>query len=160
MKWRNELWRRWSDGMCSDVDEVTKWALLILQPFRDFTYVKLILQSFCRFTYVIAHFPTIPLLNPRHSSFSNPSVALPMSQLILQPFHCFTYVMAHSPTLPGLYLCHSSFSNLSFASPTSQALHLRHLASLPCHTDMVRSNYKFQILSWKKTTEDILWETM
>ena len=62
-------------------------------------------------------------LHLHHSSFSNPSIALPTSQLILQPFRCFTYVTAHSPTRPLLYLRHRSFSNPSFASPTSQALH-------------------------------------
>ena len=46
------------------VREATE-GLLILQPFRHFTYV--------------------------HSSFSSPSDALPTSQLILQPFRCFTY---------------------------------------------------------------------
>ena len=57
-----------------------------------------------------------------HSSFSNPSVALPTSQLILQPFCCFTYVIVRSPTLPSLYLRHNSFSNPSVASPTSQLI--------------------------------------
>ena len=79
----------------------------------------------CHFTYVIAHTPT--LLSPylRHSSFSNPSVALlrhssfsnlsvtsPTSQLILQPLPRFTYVTIHSPTIPLLHLRHSSFSTL------------------------------------------------
>ena len=76
-----------------------------------------------------AHSPTFSSLHLRHNSFSNPSVALPMSQLILQPFSRFTYVTDHSPTLPLLHLRHSSFSNSSFASPTSQVLHLCHLAS-------------------------------
>ena len=112
--------------------------MLILQPFRHFTYVtthspnpsvasptpQLILQPFRYFTYVTAHSPTLSLLYLRHSSFSNPSVALPTSQLILQPFRRFTYATAHSPTLPLLYLRHSSFSNRSFASPTLQTLHL------------------------------------
>ena len=119
----NELWRRESDGR----------TLLILQPFRHFTYVT-------------SHSPTLPSLYLRHNSFSNISVASPTSQLcsfsnlsvtsltsqvILQPFCRFTYVTAHSPTLPLLHLRHSSFSNPSFASPTSQALHLIHLASGP-----------------------------
>ena len=93
---------------------------------------------------------TFPSLHLRHSSFSNPSVALPTSQLNLQPFRCFIYVTAHSPTLlslllrhrelilypfrhftyvtthsltlPLLHLRHSSFSNL-FASSTSQRAH-------------------------------------
>ena len=79
-----------------------------------------------------AHSPTFPSLHLHHNSFSNPSVALPMSQLILQHFHCFTYIIAHSPTLLSLHLRHSSFSNPSLASPTSQTLHLIHLASCPC----------------------------
>ena len=80
-----------------------------------------------------SHSPTFPSLHLRHSSFSNPSVALPTSQLILQPFRRFTYVTAHSPTLSLLHPRHSSFSNISFASPTSPTLHLRHLASRPCN---------------------------
>ena len=67
-----------------------------------------------------AHSPTFLSLHLRHSSFSNPSIALPMSQLILQPFCRFTYITTHSPTLPSLYLHHSSFSNPSVVSPTSQ----------------------------------------
>ena len=59
-------------------------------------------------------------LHLRHSSFSNPSLALHTSQLILQPFRRFTYVTAHSPTLPLLYLRYSSFSNPSLTLPTSQ----------------------------------------
>ena len=61
---------------------------LILQPFRCFTYVadrksELILQHFRHFTYITAHSPTLQWLYPRHSSFSNPSVASPTSQFIL-----------------------------------------------------------------------------
>ena len=92
--------------------------------------------SFPSHTYFTAHSPTFPSLYVHHSTFSNPSVALPTSQLILQPFHCFTYraelilqafccftyITAHSPTLLLLHLHHSSFSNLSFSS-TSQTLH-------------------------------------
>ena len=92
------------------------------------------------------HYPTLTLLHLRHSSFSNPSAALPTSQLILQPFRWFTYVRgtsstsqfilqpfrrftyatAHFTTLPLLHLRHRSFYNPSVASPTSEALHLRH----------------------------------
>ena len=86
------------------------------------TWVKrgaeLILQAFSHFTYVTANSPTLSWLYLRHSSFSNPSVALPTSQLIFQPF-------------PLLHLRYRSFSNHSFASPTSQALHLLHPASRP-----------------------------
>ena len=69
--------------------------------------------------YSRAHSPTFPSLHLRHSSFSNPSPALPTSQLILQPFRRFTYVTVHSQTLPLLHLRHSSFSNPCFASTTS-----------------------------------------
>ena len=90
----------------------------------DVGKAELILQPFRCFTYVTAHSLTLPSLYLRHSSFSNPSLALPrpMSQLILQPFRCFIYVTAHSPTLPSLYLCHSSFSKPSVASSTSQLI--------------------------------------
>ena len=91
-------WRKWR---ACDVGE------LILQPLRHFPYVT-------------AHSPTLPSLYLRHSSFSNSSVASPMSHLILQPFRHFTYVTAHSPTLPSLYLHRSSFSNRSGASPTAE----------------------------------------
>ena len=43
---------------------------------------QLILQPFRRFTYVTAHYPTLPLLHLRHSSFSNPSFASPTSQAL------------------------------------------------------------------------------
>ena len=64
------------------------WALLIVQPFRHFTYVT-------------TRFPTLPSLYLRHSSFSNHSVASPAPQLILQPFFRFSYVTGSSLTLPG-----------------------------------------------------------
>ena len=86
-----------------------------------------------------AHSPIFLSLHLHHSSFSNPSTALPTSQLILnpsivsptsqfilQPFFRFSYVTssslnwAHSPTLPSLHLCNSSFYNPSVASPSSQ----------------------------------------
>ena len=101
---KNELWCRWSDG------KLGEWAELILQAFCHFTYVighspkqiaLLILQVFRDFTYVIGHSPTLPSLYLRHSSFFNPSVALPMSQLILQPFFRFSYITGSSLTSPG-----------------------------------------------------------
>ena len=84
-----------------------------------------ILQPFRHFTYVTTHSPTFPSLHLRHSSFSNPSVILPMSLHILQPFHCFTYVTVHSLTVLSLLLRHklfSSFSKLSVTSHTSQLI--------------------------------------
>ena len=107
----NELWRRWNDGKVGEWDE-----LIVI------VIAELILQSFRHFTYATTHSPTLPRLNLRHSSFFNPSVALPTSQLILQPFRSFTYITAHCPTLPLLYLHHSWFSNPSEASPTSQLI--------------------------------------
>ena len=98
----------------------------------DIGEAELILQPLCHFTYVTSHSPTLPLLYLCHSSFSNHSVASPVSQLILQPFFCFSYITAHFPTILLLHLCQNSFSNPSFASPTSQALHLHHLASCLC----------------------------
>ena len=100
---------------------------LTLQPFPRFTYVTalLILKAFNHFTYVTAHSPTFPSLYLRYGSFSNPSVASPMSQFILQPFfrfsyvtsrapspifRRFTYVTAHSPTLLSLVLRHRLFT--------------------------------------------------
>ena len=63
-------------------------ALLILQPFRHFTYVT-------------THSPTLPSLYLRHSSCSNPSVALPTSQFNLQPFFRLSYVTSSSLNSPG-----------------------------------------------------------
>ena len=60
-----------------------------------------ILQTFSHFTYVTAHSPTLPSIYLRHNSFSNPSVASPMSQLILQPFFRLSYVTGFSLTSPG-----------------------------------------------------------
>ena len=144
----------------SNLSVTSPTSQFIFQPLFRFSYVtssslnspgepgELILQTFRHFTYVTVHFPTLPSLYLRHSSFSNPSfasptsqalhlihlanqqssfsnlsVTSPTSQLILQPSRRFTYVTAHSPTLPLLHLRHSSFSNPSFA------LHLIHLAS-------------------------------
>ena len=58
----------------------------------------------------VGEWATFQSLHLRHSSFSNPSVALPTSQLILQPFRCFTYATAHSATLLSLLLCHKLFT--------------------------------------------------
>ena len=63
-------------------------------------------QIFYESTESTAHSPNFPPLHLRHSSFSNPSVALPTSQLTLQPFCHFTYVTDHSPTLLSLLLRH------------------------------------------------------
>ena len=58
-----------------------------------------------------ASFPNLPSLHLRHSSFSNPSAALPTSQLILQPFRCFSYVLGTSRTSPGKPPIHRGMKN-------------------------------------------------
>ena len=88
-------------------------------------------------------------LHLRHSSFSNPSLALSMSQIIVQPFRCFTYVTAHFPTLLSLLLRHRIFtyvtwraahdilrsdledflhSNKIYSPPTLPSLYLCHIS--------------------------------
>ena len=57
--------------------------------------------TFPSLRYVTAHSPTLPSLYLRHSTFSNPSVASPMSQFILQPFFRFSYVSSPSLMSPG-----------------------------------------------------------
>ena len=102
---------------------------------------QLILQPFRCFTYITAHSPILPLLQLRHSSFSNllslhlrhnsfSNPSFPTSQLILQSFRCFTYVKAHSPTFSSLHLRHCSLFNPSVALPTSQII----LQSFHCFT--------------------------
>ena len=91
-----------------------------------------------------AHSPTFSSLHLRHNSFSNPSIALPMSQLILQSFRCFTYVTIHSPILLLLLLRNKLFTYFTWRvahvvylvinilypgrahSPTLPSLYLRH----------------------------------
>ena len=79
-------------------------------------WAELILQTSSHFTYVTAHSdsPSFQSLHLRHSSFSNPSLALPTSQLIIQYFHCFTYVTDHSPTLLLLFLHHRIFTYVTW----------------------------------------------
>ena len=64
------------------INQLCKWALLILQLSATSATSQLILQPFRRFTYVTAHSPTLPLLHLRHSSFSNHSFSSPTSQAI------------------------------------------------------------------------------
>ena len=72
---RRKGWR-----MSCDVGEVTGWRMSRAQSY----------------SHSRAHSPTLPLLHLRHSSFSNPSVALSTSQFILQPFFRFSYVTTSS----------------------------------------------------------------
>ena len=60
------------------------------------------------------HSPSFPSFHLHHSSFSNPSLALPTSQLILQPFRCFTYATGHFPTLLSLLLYHRIFTYVTW----------------------------------------------
>ena len=76
-----------------------------------------------------AHSPSFPSLHLRHSSFSNPSLALPTSQLILQPVRCFTYVTAHSPILLSLLLRHRIFTYVTW-----RAAHVTKLGETGHHT--------------------------
>ena len=98
----------------SNLSITSPTSQLILQPFCSFTYItahfptllllhlqhKLILQL-CHFTYITTHSPTLLSLYLHHSSFSNPSVASPMSQFIPQPFFRFSYVISSSLNSPG-----------------------------------------------------------
>ena len=95
----NEMWCRWSSR------RVGKWAVTLVKRRKG-------LAMSCDggdVTESLENEERFPSLHLRHSSFSKPSVALPMSQLILQSFRCFTYVTAHSPTLLSLLLRHRSF---------------------------------------------------
>ena len=144
---------------------VHSWAELNLQPFHHFTFVTthsptlpLLMKSVCEqssfsklshFTYVTANSdsPSFPSLHLRHSSFSNPSLALPTSKLILEPFRCFTYVTAHSPALLSLHLRHSSFSKPSVASPTS--------AHSPTLLSLLLRHRIFTYVTWRAAHEQV-----
>ena len=126
---QNELWRRWSDWKLGEwAARWRKWKSCDVGEAKE--GLKLILQAFSHFTYDTAHSdsPSFPSLHLRHSSFSNPPLALPTSQ-------------THSPTLPLLHLRRISFSNPSFASLMSQEFHLRHLASRPWAVGNESSSY-------------------
>ena len=56
--------------MSCDICEQSSFS----KPFRYFTHVTAYSLFHC-FTYVTDHFPTLPLLHLRHSSFCNPSFA-------------------------------------------------------------------------------------
>ena len=103
----NVLWLRWSDGKVGEWAEIRPIVIVI---------AELILQVFSHFTYVTAHSdsPRFPSLHLRHTSFTNPSLALPTSQLILQPFRCFTYITANTPTLLSPLLRHRIFTYVTW----------------------------------------------
>ena len=126
--------------------------LVVLHCLLLFTNIlaELILQPFCHFTYITAHSSTLPSLYLRHISFSNLSVASPISQLILQPFFRFSYITGSSLKSPGepstnlpLVVLHClllftnilaelilqpfhRFTYVTAHSPTLPLLHLRH----------------------------------
>ena len=109
--------------MSCDVGEVTE--SLENELCYDYNYELCSFSKLCHFIYVTAHSdsPRFPSLHLLHSSFSNPSLALPTSQLILQPFRCFTYVTAHSPTLLSLLLRYRIFSYVTWRA--AHAFNLR-----------------------------------
>ena len=118
---RMARWRRWSaydmGGSPGDVGEV---------PMAWEKQRKGCRMSCDEGTAAEPHSPNLISLHLRHSSFSNPSAALPTSQLILQSFRCFTYVIGTSPT-PKLIL--QPFRRFVYAtahSTTLPPLHLRH----------------------------------
>ena len=59
-----------------------KWRACDVGEAKEGLENELIFQPFRLFTNVTAHFPTLPSLYLRHSSFSNRSVATPTSQFI------------------------------------------------------------------------------
>ena len=97
------------------------------------------LQSFCHFNYVTAHSPIFLSFHLRHSSFSNPSVALPTSQLLLQPFRCFTYVTAHSQTLIQLLLRHRLFTYVTWRVVHGQLQSFCHFTYVTAHSPIFLS---------------------
>ena len=80
-----------------------------------------------------AELPVFQSLNLRHSSFSNPSLALPTSQLILQPFCCFTYATVHSPTFLSLLLRHRIFTYVTWRAAHVSFLKTIYNKRLKCY---------------------------
>ena len=90
---------------------------------------------------------TLMSLQLRHSSFSNPYIASPMSQLILQPFyhftyitqlillpfHCFIYVIGTSPMSQLILQPFRCFIYTTAHSTTLLPLYLQH-SSFYCHS--------------------------
>ena len=84
-------------------------------------------------------------LHLRHSSFSNPSVALPTSRLILQPFWCFTYVTAHSQTHPSLLLRHRLFTYVTWRAAHELCAHGFRLLVLPVRQSLYSIHWLLSI---------------
>ena len=122
---------------CSGLKLKVALALLILQPFRHFTYL-------------ITHSPNLPSFYLRHSSFSHLSVTSPISQVTPQHFRRFSYVTTHSPTLPLPHLRHSSFFKtfFRFSYVTISSLTRRAIHGLSIH----RTNYApvHMALTWNR----------
>ena len=76
-----------------------------------------------------AHSPTFLSCHLHHSSFSNPSIASPMSQLILQPFFHFSYITGSSLTSPGKppmgQTCIDNGQRITFCRPLEKELRMR-----------------------------------
>ena len=104
------------------VTSPTSQLILILQPFRHFTYVT-------------THSPTLPSHCLRHSSFSNSTVASPTSQFILQPFFRFSYVTGSSHNSPGATpMANRTRNSTSF-------VHKNSIALLPRFSARIKINY-------------------
>ena len=101
-----------------------QFSILAAYPIRPLWHVKQRkgwrMSSAKTITMSSAHSPTFQSLHLRHSSLSNPSVALSTSQLILHPLRCFTYVTAHSPTLLSLLLSHKLFIYVTWQAAHSK----------------------------------------
>ena len=125
----NELCRRWSDGKVGEWARAHRYRDIQQSSFPKLSVTSptsqliLILKAFRHFTYVTAHYPTLPSIYLRHNTFSNPSVASPMSQIILQPFFRLSYVTGFSLPSPGEppmmktkihILKHVKFTKISF----------------------------------------------
>ena len=106
-----EVTERLENELCYDYNyELCSFSKLSVTS--PTSHLILILQAFRHFTYVTGHFPTLPSLQLRHSSFSNPSVASPTS--------------AHSLTLLSLLLRHRIFTYITWrAAHAITVIHMR-----------------------------------
>ena len=94
-----------------------------------------------------------------HTSFFNPSVALPTSQDILQPFHCFIYATAHSQTLFSHLLCHRLFTYITWRA-VQLIKPFRHFIYVTAHSQTLPSLYQrhnvFSKLSVASSTPQLI----
>ena len=88
-------------------------------------------------------------MSSAHSSFYNPSLALPTSQLIPQPFRCFTYVTAHSPTLLSPLLRHRIFTYVTWRAAQSRPWYTDTDTDTHTHTHTHRQTHTHRGLFYK-----------